>query len=81
MNSNLAQRYGLKLFQQHIKQYEPEDPEYETYTDKKGRQRRRRVCCFVINVQLDTDNLINLLSVIYFFPFKLTHFILFDNMR
>ena len=43
MTSKFAQKAGLKLFEQHLRQYEPEDPVYETYTDKKGRQRQRKV--------------------------------------
>lgn len=39
-----AQGYGKKLFEKHLKDYEPKDPLYETYTDNKGRQRRRKVC-------------------------------------
>jgi len=33
---------GLKLFSQHLQQYEPVDTVYENYTDAKGKQRRRR---------------------------------------
>ncbi|KAJ3008924.1 hypothetical protein NUW54_g2971 [Trametes sanguinea] len=33
---------GRKLFESNLKQYQPADPMYETYVDKKGRQRRRR---------------------------------------
>lgn len=43
MTSTLLQKSGLKVFEQHMRQYEPADPVYETYTDKKGKQRRRRV--------------------------------------
>jgi hypothetical protein len=43
MTSALAQKAGLKLFQQNIQQYAPVDPLYETYTDAKGRQHRRKV--------------------------------------
>lgn len=43
MTSNLAQKVGLSLFEKHLQQYTPEDPVYETYTDKKGRTRTRRV--------------------------------------
>ena len=42
MNS-LARSAGRKLFERNLKDYEPQDPLYETYTDKKGRQRRRKV--------------------------------------
>jgi len=38
----LAKKVGLGLFEKHLKQYETADPEYEVYTDKKGRQRKRR---------------------------------------
>jgi len=34
--------YKQSLFQKHIAQYEPADPMYENYQDKKGRTRRRR---------------------------------------
>ncbi|KAI0749349.1 hypothetical protein C8Q80DRAFT_619374 [Daedaleopsis nitida] len=37
-----AQGYGKKLFEKHLKDYEPKDPLYESYTDNKGRQRRRK---------------------------------------
>ncbi|KIK67823.1 hypothetical protein GYMLUDRAFT_36602 [Collybiopsis luxurians FD-317 M1] len=33
---------GKKLFEKHLEQYAPSDPMYEYYTDKKGKQRRRR---------------------------------------
>ena len=45
MSSDFAMRAGQKLFAKHLNQYAPVDPYYETYTDKKGRQRRRKVCC------------------------------------
>ena len=41
--SDMARMAGLKLFEKHLKQYEPVDPLYETYTDNKGRQKRRKV--------------------------------------
>lgn len=41
--SALAQKAGSKLFAKHVQQYAPVDPLYETYTDKKGRQKRRKV--------------------------------------
>jgi len=40
--SALAKKAGLKLFEKHLKQYEPVDPLYEAYTDDNGRQRRRK---------------------------------------
>ncbi|EKM58447.1 uncharacterized protein PHACADRAFT_117417 [Phanerochaete carnosa HHB-10118-sp] len=33
---------GRKLFQKNLAQYQPADPLYETYVDKKGRERRRK---------------------------------------
>lgn len=39
----IAQKAGLKLFEKHLQQYAPVDPLYETYTDAKGRQKRRKV--------------------------------------
>ena len=38
-----ATKTGRKIFERHIKQYEPKDPLYEEYVDDRGRQRRRRV--------------------------------------
>lgn len=43
MSSDFAVKAGRKLFEKHLHQYEPADPYYETYTDKRGRQRRRKV--------------------------------------
>lgn len=40
---NLAVSTGRKLFQKNLQQYQPADPLYETYIDKKGRERRRKV--------------------------------------
>lgn len=37
----MAQTQGL--FEKHMKDYEPADPMYETYVDKKGKTRRRKV--------------------------------------
>ncbi|KAJ3779045.1 hypothetical protein FB446DRAFT_711991 [Lentinula raphanica] len=39
---NLLNTAGKKLFERHLQQYAPADPMYETYTDAKGKQRRRR---------------------------------------
>ncbi|KAJ4479313.1 hypothetical protein J3R30DRAFT_3477487 [Lentinula aciculospora] len=33
---------GKKLFERHLQQYAPADPMYESYTDAKGKERRRR---------------------------------------
>ena len=46
--SNIALSAGRKLFERNLSQYAPADPLYETYVDKKGKQRRRKVrvvCC------------------------------------
>ncbi|KIY50925.1 hypothetical protein FISHEDRAFT_38006 [Fistulina hepatica ATCC 64428] len=40
--SSLLTSAGKKLFAQHVGQYAPEDPMYETYVDKKGRTKRKR---------------------------------------
>lgn len=45
---NIAIKAGRKLFSQHVKDYTPQDPLYETYTDKRGRQRRRKACVFLL---------------------------------
>ena len=41
--TTFAKKAGLKLFTKHLQEYEPTDPLYETYTDNKGRQKRRKV--------------------------------------
>ncbi len=43
MSNPLAVKFGKKLFTKHLSQYQPADPLYETYVDKKGRERRRKV--------------------------------------
>ena len=43
MSSDLAIKVGKKLFQKNLAEYTPADPLYETYVDKKGRERRRKV--------------------------------------
>lgn len=41
---NKMERYvARKFFETNMKKYEPTDPLYETYTDAKGKQRRRKV--------------------------------------
>jgi len=42
MTSTIARKAGLTLFEKHLKNYEPADPLYETYTDNKGRTKRRK---------------------------------------
>jgi len=42
MQSRVAKNVGMKLFQKHMKNYEPVDPLYEEYIDSKGRTRRRK---------------------------------------
>jgi len=44
MTSKLLNKAGMALFERHLEQYAPADPMYETYTDSKGKQKRRRVC-------------------------------------
>ena len=34
---------GKRLFEQHLQQYAPADPLYETYTNERGKQKRRKV--------------------------------------
>ena len=41
--SQFAFQAGRKVFERNLRQYQPSDPLYETYTDKKGRERRRKV--------------------------------------
>lgn len=58
---NIAINAGRKLFAKHIKDYTPEDPYYETYTDDHGRERRRKACVFYdfnffMNVKLTSHN-------------------------
>lgn len=52
MTSNLALKVGRSLFEKHLDNYTPTDPLYETYVDKKGKERRRRVraLCFIWGV-------------------------------
>ncbi|KAJ7600432.1 hypothetical protein C8J56DRAFT_1156819 [Mycena floridula] len=40
--TSLLESAGKKLFEKHLEQYAPADPLYETYTDKRGRQKRRK---------------------------------------
>lgn len=44
MGSSLANKAARKIFAKNLENYTPVDPLYETYTDKKGKQRRRKVC-------------------------------------
>ena len=41
--SSLIETAGKKLFAKHLEKYTPEDPLYEFYTDKHGKQKRRKV--------------------------------------
>ena len=43
MASSIAKWAGGKVFEKHLKQYEPVDPVYETYIDDNGREKRRKV--------------------------------------
>jgi hypothetical protein len=38
----VIRKTGQKLFEKHLEQYAPTDPLYETYTNAKGKQKRRR---------------------------------------
>jgi hypothetical protein len=40
--TSYLQNAGMRLFQKNLEQYKPEDPLYEFYTDKRGKQRRRK---------------------------------------
>ncbi|KAF9007518.1 hypothetical protein BDQ17DRAFT_1398387 [Cyathus striatus] len=40
--SAILGKAGKKLFAKNLEQYAPQDPLYETYTDKKGKQKRRK---------------------------------------
>ncbi|KAG0702829.1 hypothetical protein DFH29DRAFT_919959 [Suillus ampliporus] len=40
--TSYLQNAGTKLFQKNLEQYKPEDPLYESYTDSRGKQRRRK---------------------------------------
>jgi len=42
MTTSVAKWAGSKLFEKHLRGYEPADPLYETYTDDNGRQKRRK---------------------------------------
>jgi hypothetical protein len=44
--TSFAEKTSKKLFEKHIQQYAPADPLYENYTDRKGRQKRRKVRYF-----------------------------------
>ena len=45
---SFAASAGRKLFQKNLQQYQPADPLYETYIDKKGRERRRKVSAHLL---------------------------------
>jgi len=42
MTSTLAKKAGLKLFEQHVRDYTPADPLYEEYVDPKSGKKKRR---------------------------------------
>ncbi|BGP35824.1 hypothetical protein JCM10296v2_007676 [Rhodotorula toruloides] len=42
MASYITKKVGRRLAGQNLAQYEPADPHYETYTDAKGRQKKRK---------------------------------------
>jgi hypothetical protein len=39
----IYKKVGRGLFEKHVKNYQPQDPLYEEYVDKKGKTKRRRV--------------------------------------
>jgi hypothetical protein len=41
--ASLATKAAKRVVEQHAKQFEPEDPYYETWVDSKGKQKRRKV--------------------------------------
>lgn len=41
--SGFMNKAGKKLFEKHLAQYAPADPLYETYVDKRGKTKRRKV--------------------------------------
>ena len=43
--SSFIEKTGKKLFAKHLEKYTPEDPLYEFYTNKHGKQKRRKVNC------------------------------------
>ena len=43
--SSFIEATGKKLFAKHLEKYTPEDPLYEFYTNKHGKQKRRKVNC------------------------------------
>ncbi|KAF8305781.1 hypothetical protein DL93DRAFT_2181668 [Clavulina sp. PMI_390] len=42
MSQAIMKKTGMTIFAKHMKNYEPVDPLYETYVDKKGRTKKRR---------------------------------------
>ncbi|EJD38999.1 hypothetical protein AURDEDRAFT_153993 [Auricularia subglabra TFB-10046 SS5] len=40
--NKVATKYGMHIFAQHLANYEPQDPLYETYTNDRGQQKRRK---------------------------------------
>lgn len=52
----IANKAAKRLVTQHARQYEPEDPFYEFWTDSKGKQRRRKVSDVLIeSKRVETD--------------------------
>jgi hypothetical protein len=41
--ASVAKWAGTRVFEKHLRGYEPADPRYETYADDNGRQKRRKV--------------------------------------
>ncbi|KAG8948024.1 hypothetical protein FRC04_010066 [Tulasnella sp. 424] len=42
MAQAVAQKAGMKVLEQHLRNYEPKDPLYEEYVDDRGKVRRRK---------------------------------------
>ncbi|KAG8988009.1 hypothetical protein FRB90_003020, partial [Tulasnella sp. 427] len=42
MANTVARKAGMKVLEQHLKNYEPKDPMYEEYVDDRGKVRRRK---------------------------------------
>jgi hypothetical protein len=50
--SSFVEATGKKLFAKHLEKYTPEDPLYEFYTNKHGKQKRRKVNCPLFKIHL-----------------------------
>jgi hypothetical protein len=75
-----AKKAGMAVFAKHMENYEPADPYYEVYVDKKGREKRRKVSreatlndvyYTCIRTARDADHLFRLSPCGSAFPFPL----------